>query len=94
MAWAQRHDPLPSDWTARRRRTAMRAGWRCVAPLEMGARCPEAGTDCDHIINARSAEGQAMGDAVHGFRNLQWLCEEHHRVKTLAEARAAKPIGP
>ncbi|WP_407360528.1 HNH endonuclease signature motif containing protein [Microbacterium sp. LBN7] len=90
MAWTQRHDPLPSDCNARRRQTATRAGWRCEAPLDMGARCPEAGMDCDHIINTRSAEGQAMGDAVHGRWNLQWLCKEHHREKTQAEAKAAR----
>lgn len=89
MTWTRRHSPLPSDWKKRREETARRAGWRCEAPLEMGARCPEPGSECDHVVNVRSAQGEAMGDAVHALSNLQWLCREHHNAKTQAEAKAA-----
>lgn len=90
MAWTQRHLPLPGDWKERRRQTATRAGWRCEARIAPGTRCANAGSECDHIINQRSAEGVAMGDRVHGLRNLQWLCASCHSEKTREEARAAR----
>lgn len=90
MAWTTRHEPLPSDWKERRRQTAMRAGWRCEGKLESGVRCAEAGAECDHVVNVRSAEGRAMGARVHDLGNLSWLCADCHAVKTRAEARAAR----
>jgi len=90
MAWTTRHLPLPKDWKERRRQTAMRAGWRCEGTAPDGTRCREAGSQCDHIINSRSLEGQEMGERVHALANLQWLCKTHHDAKTQAEARASR----
>ncbi|WP_409047061.1 hypothetical protein AB2L57_10725 [Microbacterium sp. HA-8] len=89
MAWTRRHEPLPGDWKARRRDTAIRAGWRCEGKLEDGTRCREPGAECDHVINVRSAEGRAMGARVHDLINLSWLCAGCHKAKTQSEARAA-----
>jgi hypothetical protein len=45
-----------------------------------GSRCQAEGTDCDHI---------ERGDN-HDPSNLQWLCKAHHKIKTAAEANAAR----
>lgn len=93
MAWTTRHEPLPGDWKKRRRYVRARAGERCEGIVE-GSRCREAGAYCDHIINTRSPEGRAMGDAVHSTSNLQWLCKSCHDTKTQQEARAGRAARP
>jgi len=90
MTWTRRHLPLPSDWKARRRQTAERAGWRCEGETAAGTRCPEGGHFCDHVVNTRSMEGVAMGERVHALGNLQWLCKSCHDKKTASEAAASR----
>lgn len=82
MTWAKtgtRGDRLPSDWAARCAATEARAGYRCE-DVTNGVRCPERGSDCDHIVR---------GDN-HNLSNLQWLCAWHHKIKTAAEAAEAR----
>lgn len=75
-AGSDRRGRLPADWPKRREQVKKRAGGRCEKFLPSGKRCPRRGTDCDHKI---------AGDN-HALTNLQWLCEEHHKQKTRAEA--------
>lgn len=75
-----RRERLPPDWYRLRGHVKKRAGGVCEAPLSNGSRCTAPGTDCDHII---------AGDN-HDPSNLQWLCKAHHKIKTAAEANAAK----
>jgi 5-methylcytosine-specific restriction protein A len=81
MGWenSTRRSELPPDWQARRKRVAMRAGWRCEW-RDGDRRCVRAGNQCDHIIPGGN----------HALENLQWLCPFHHQAKTQAEARAAR----
>jgi len=76
-AWqgSNRRSRLPKNWAQLRENTRLRAGDRCEATLTDGERCPDQGTDCDHI---------EAGDN-HALSNLQWLCTWHHRKKTAAE---------
>lgn len=82
VQWAgsTRKERLPKDWEQRRATVRDRAGGRCQAPMRDGSRCPEFGTDCDHIIR---------GDN-HALSNLQWLCSWHHNKKTAREALAVR----
>ncbi|MGK5530669.1 HNH endonuclease [Streptomyces sp. URMC 129] len=57
-----------------------RDGYRCVATMATGERCPEAGTDVDHIVR---------GDN-HDPSNLQTLFWWYHRRKTAREAVQAR----
>lgn len=77
---SDRHSRLPTDWRRRRTIVRDRAGGRCEATMANGTRCPEAGTDCDHIIR---------GDD-HSLENLAWLCRWHHTRKTQHEATQAR----
>lgn len=80
MAWTgERGKRLPKDWHRRRAIAKREAGGQCQATTSDGTRCQAAGTDCDHI-------NRHAGDDV---SNLQWLCRDHHNVKTQAEAQAA-----
>ena len=76
-AWqgSNRRSRLPHNWSQLRQQTEFRAGGQCEASLLDGTRCPDQGTDCDHIV---------AGDD-HSLSNLQWLCRWHHRKKTAAE---------
>ena len=76
---SDRRDRLPVNWDELRSFVALRAGGRCEAVKSSGRRCPNAGTDCDHV--------QAGDD--HALENLQWLCGWHHRAKTASEGHAA-----
>lgn len=71
---------LPANWD-RELRPAVRAraGGRCEAQLDTGERCPEQGTDADHI-------GDRHG---HGLANLRWLCPWHHRWRTALQGAEA-----
>ncbi|MEU7200278.1 HNH endonuclease signature motif containing protein [Streptomyces sp. NPDC045470] len=86
MAWdtSDRRARLPSDWPQRRAIVLKRDGYQCVATLVDGPRCPEPGTDVDHIV---------PGDN-HDVANLQTLCAWHHRRKTAREAAAARASRP
>jgi 5-methylcytosine-specific restriction protein A len=80
MAWetSTRRTRLPADWKARRAAARRRAGGRCEGTLTDGTRCPNQGTDADHLI---------PGDD-HSPANLRWLCRPCHIAKTTAEAAA------
>jgi 5-methylcytosine-specific restriction endonuclease McrA len=82
VAWdtSDRRSRLPSDWPKRRAVVLRRDGYQCVARLVDGPRCPEPGTDVDHI---------EPGDN-HDLINLQTLCAWHHSRKTAREAAAAR----
>jgi 5-methylcytosine-specific restriction protein A len=72
---SDRRSRLPSNWTQLRAQTKARANGQCQALLNDGRRCPDQGTDCDHIV---------PGDN-HELSNLQWLCKWHHGKKSSAE---------
>ena len=72
---------LPSNWQALRRVVIERAGGRCEDTSDGGRRCPERGTDVDHIN---------PGDD-HRLENLQLMCNPHHLRKTQAENTRRKP---
>jgi 5-methylcytosine-specific restriction enzyme A len=80
--WAEstRKWQLPPDWPERRQAVRLRAGGRCEAVAD-GRRCPQVGTDCDHIRRGHD----------HSLTNLQWLCTTHHRSKSGREGAAAQP---
>lgn len=72
-----RRTQLPPNWPKLRAQARKRANGQCQA-TDDGVRCPLAGTDCDHI-----------GDPYdHSLDNLQWLCRDHHQIKTIAERPA------
>lgn len=76
---SNRRQRLPANWNALRDTVTKRAGGRCEAIKSSGRRCPNPGTDCDHIV---------AGDD-HDPANLQLLCLWHHRAKSAAEGHAA-----
>ncbi len=71
---------MPPDWKRRVAAVKARAGGRCQQIMADGSRCPEPGTDCDHI----------HGRDNHDLANLQWLCRWHHARKTATESAAAR----
>jgi 5-methylcytosine-specific restriction protein A len=77
---SDRRQRLPQDWAQRREIVRARAADRCEAILNDETRCPDQGTDCDHI---------EPGDN-HEFSNLQWLCTWHHRKKTSSEGNSKR----
>jgi 5-methylcytosine-specific restriction enzyme A len=81
MPWttSARRQELPKNWPAIRRRILRRDGYQC-RHLEQGTRCAETATDVDHIT-------RGAGDHD---TNLQSLCPDHHRAKTLHEAQTAR----
>jgi 5-methylcytosine-specific restriction protein A len=86
MAWSgsDRASRLPGNWGTIRLRVLRRDGWRCKATLSDGTRCPEPGTEVDHM---------QRGDD-HSLANLQALCSWHHAKKSSAEGRAAQAPRP
>ncbi len=78
---SQRRSELPGDWRGRRAKVRRRAKGRCewIEP-ETGQRCWRPGAECDHVA----------GKNNHALSNLQWLCVEHHKLKTQREAQAGK----
>ena len=72
--------PLPADWIHRVIQVKNRAQFQCEHIMQHNLqRCPDAGTDVDHIIE-RSDGGSDDLD------NLQLLCEWHHKQKTSRHA--------
>lgn len=78
-ATARRTTPLPANWEDLRAQAMQRDGNQCTW-MEDGQRCPEQGTDADHI--------GAPDD--HSLENLRILCGYHHRKRTAIQARAAR----
>lgn len=78
--WASsnRRSQLPTNWPRLRAVVRARAGGRCEHQ-QHGVRCDATGTDCDHRDDPDN----------HHPNNLQWLCDDHHKTKTQAEAQAA-----
>lgn len=70
---------LPPEWHRLRGHVRKRAGGRCEQILDDGSRCPEVGTDCDHV---------RAGDD-HDPTNLAWLCSTHHAKKSSREGSQA-----
>lgn len=84
MPWetSNRREELPDSWHRIKKAVRERAGGRCEHLFPRGGRCPETGTDCDHI-----------GDRdVHELWNLQWLCGRHHDMKTQQESAEARRL--
>ena len=79
-SWAgsNRRKRLPPNWSQLREQVRIRANDQCEAALRDGSRCPDQGTDCDHIV---------AGDN-HALTNLQYLCRWHHSRKTAAEGNS------
>lgn len=73
--WRRR--PLPSNWGSIRAAVLRRDGYRCMAFLDDGSRCPGRDCEVDHIDE----------DGGDGLSNLQALCYWHHKRKTQAFAR-------
>ena len=82
FATSTRRAELPSNWQSLRKITRRRAQGRCEWTTN-GVRCTARGTDCDHIDDPDN----------HSPSNLQWLCHDHHEIKTKAEAKAARHPG-
>lgn len=80
MTWASAGRRLPPDWKRRVAAVKARAHGRCQWVMADGRRCPDPGTDCDHINDPDD----------HALTNLQWLCGWHHDRKTAAQSAAAK----
>src|SRR5690606_7622671 len=89
MNWntSNRSKRLPSNWKSIRNRVRQRAlassplGVAQCEAVDAGQRCTLTGTECDHL--------EPMTDD-HRLAALQWRCKGHHRLKTVAEAQAAK----
>lgn len=82
MSWAgsDRRSRLPADWSHLVSLVKARAGGRCEQTKSNGHRCPNHGTDVDHI---------QRGDN-HDLSNLQLLCRWHHARKTASEGNEAR----
>ena len=76
---SQRQSQLPPNWHRLRADVKRRAGGQCEQ-MDDGQRCANVGTDCDHALDRHD----------HRLSALQWLCAEHHKVKTQREAVAGK----
>lgn len=83
MAWdnSTRRERLPGDWQTRRIRVLRRDGYRCQARSVSGVPCHAPARDVDHVV---------PGDD-HSLDNLQALCVECHKAKTLAERPKLPP---
>lgn len=78
---------LPSNWPSlvavvkRRAATSLHPQGQCEAiKVSTGARCKNAGRDCDHIV---------PGDN-HDLSNLRLLCVWHHGTKSSREGNEAQ----
>ncbi|TDD54577.1 HNH endonuclease [Nonomuraea terrae] len=84
--WADsnRRASLPRNWPEIREQVKRRDGYRCTATLRDDTRCPDPGTDVDHI-----------GDPhVHELKNLRLLCSWHHNKKSSAQGNSARNKPP
>jgi 5-methylcytosine-specific restriction enzyme A len=77
MAWetSTRRQQLPSDWRKRRARALRRDTYHCQHPG-----CPHQ-DPTGHTLEVDHINGRHD----HRLPNLQTLCAEHHKAKTLAE---------
>lgn len=76
-------------WDKLRERIKRRASGLCEPCLKIGL--VHEGHDCDHIVSKeewRRLHGSLAG--VDDESNLQWIARDCHRIKTLAEAAAAR----
>ncbi|MEU3318863.1 HNH endonuclease signature motif containing protein [Streptomyces sp. NPDC006785] len=80
-AW--RTTPRPRGWKTLRAQALERDGQQCTW-IDDGERCPEQGTDADHIGDPED----------HSLSNLRTLCGYHHRKRTAMQARAARGPTP
>lgn len=77
---SQRKSELPDDWSSKIRPAIIaRDSGRCRW-IEGGRRCPERGTDVDHVGDKND----------HDLANLRLLCDGHHKRRTSAQGHAAK----
>jgi hypothetical protein len=80
-AGSNRREELPTNWYTEIRPAVLeRDGYRCTAPLRDETRCPEPGTDVDHIGDPND----------HSLPNLRLLCSWHHDRKSSAQGNAAR----
>ncbi|MFE6541595.1 HNH endonuclease [Streptomyces rochei] len=86
-AWtgSNRRETLPRNWARLRRRVIRRDGGQCTAHHSDGTRCPEPGTDVDHVIPASLGGSDDMD-------NLALLCSWHHRRKSSSEGGRASAL--
>jgi hypothetical protein len=84
-AGSNRRAELPPNWYTEIRPAVLeRDGYRCTAPLRDETRCPEPGTDVDHI-----------GDPLdHNLNNLRLLCSWHHNKRSSAQGNQARHRPP
>ena len=82
-----------SEWDSKRERIKQRAAGLCEPCLPLDI--VHAGHECDHKIS--KAVWQRTYGTLAGAdddANLQWINRDCHRIKTLAEAAAARGIVP
>jgi 5-methylcytosine-specific restriction protein A len=77
MSWGKSNPKYTSPaWRIIRANVLARDNHRCV-------KCGRKANEVDHIINVKSGGSDAMS-------NLQTLCTNHHKAKTLSEAAAGR----
>jgi hypothetical protein len=81
---SNRRTTLPRNWPELRQQVMRRDGYRCTALQRDEARCPEPGTDVDHIGDPND----------HSLENLRLLCSWHHDRKSSAQGNAARTRPP
>lgn len=82
-----------SEWDSKRERIKQRAAGLCEPCLPLGI--VHTGHECDHKISKavwQRCYGSLAG--VDDDANLQWINRDCHRIKTLAEAAAARGVVP
>ncbi|WP_308426582.1 HNH endonuclease [Streptomyces fuscichromogenes] len=82
---SRRRATLPRNWATLRRRVIRRDGSQCTARHSDGTRCPEPGTDVDHIVPHSLGGSDDMS-------NLALLCPWHHRAKSGSEGGRAAAL--
>lgn len=75
-----RRTQLPHNWTSIRQLITERDNGQCTELMREGHRCPDAGTDVDHIEPGNN----------HTLDNLRLLCTWHHKKKSSAEGNQAR----
>jgi 5-methylcytosine-specific restriction enzyme A len=75
-----RRETLPPDWEQRVAAVRARSGGRCEQIKSNGRRCANPSREVDHAVERLD----------HAVDHLRDLCYWHHRVKTQAEATAAR----
>ncbi|MEU0587995.1 HNH endonuclease signature motif containing protein [Streptomyces sp. NPDC006132] len=84
-AGSRRRDSLPKNWARLRRQVIRRDGGQCTARYSDGTRCPEPGTDVDHIVPV------SLG-GTDDLEGLQLLCSWHHARKSSSEGGRAAAL--